>query len=49
LPRFESIIRDLPLESREASAPYAERVKRVRLQAINDLLGGGSAIKVPEE
>lgn len=49
LPRVESIIRDLPLESREASAPFAEQVKRVRLQAINDLLGGGAAIKVPEE
>jgi hypothetical protein len=47
-PRFESIIRDLPLEYREASAPFAERVRRVRLQAINDLLGGGAAIKVPD-
>ena len=48
-PRFESIIREFPLEYREASAPFTERVKRVRLQAINDLLGGGAAIKVPEE
>ena len=48
-PRFEAIIRELPLEYREACAPFAERLKRVRLQAINDVLGGGAAIKVPEE
>ncbi len=47
-PRFESIIRDLPLEYQESNAPFAERVKRIRLQAINDLLGGGAAIRVPE-
>ena len=48
-PRLEAIIRELPFDYREASTPLVEQVRKIRLQAINDLLGGGSAIRVPEE
>lgn len=48
-PRLEAIIRELPFDYREASLPLVEQVRRIRLQAINDLLGGGAAIQVPEE
>lgn len=47
-PRLESLLRDLPLAAREICLPLAEEVRKIRLHAINDLLGGGSAIKLPE-
>ena len=48
-PRLEAVIRDLPFEQRETVSRLGDEVRRIRLQALNDLLGGGSAIKVPEE
>src|SRR5262245_20348086 len=41
---LESISRALPLESREAVESQIEEVKKIRLRAINDLLGGGQVI-----
>jgi hypothetical protein len=46
--RLESIVRELPFEFREESGPLIEQIRKIRLQAINDLLGGGAAIKLPE-
>jgi hypothetical protein len=47
--RLETIMRELPFDYQESSRPLVEQVRKIRLQAINDLLGGGGAIKVPEE
>jgi hypothetical protein len=41
---LESISRALPLDSREAVESQIEEVKKIRLRAINDLLGGGQVI-----
>jgi hypothetical protein len=41
---MESVTRALPLESREAVEPQIGEVKKIRLRAINDLLGGGHVI-----
>jgi len=41
---MESVTRALPLESRDAVEPQIGEVKKIRLRAINDLLGGGQVI-----
>jgi hypothetical protein len=41
---MESVTRALPLESREAVESQIGEVKKIRLRAINDLLGGGQVI-----
>jgi hypothetical protein len=41
---LESITRALPLESREAVESQIGEVKKIRLRAINDLLGRGQVI-----
>jgi hypothetical protein len=41
---LESITRALPLESREALESQIGEVKKIRLRAINDLLGRGQVI-----
>jgi hypothetical protein len=41
---LDSVTRALPLESREAAEPRIGEVKKIRLRAINDLLGGGQVI-----
>jgi hypothetical protein len=41
---MESVTRAMPLESREAVEPQIGEVKKIRLRAINDLLGGGQVI-----
>ena len=41
---LESITRELPLESREAVESQVDEVKKIRLRAINDLLGRGQVI-----
>jgi len=41
---LESITRALPLESREAADSRIGEVKKIRLRAINDLLGSGQVI-----
>ena len=48
-PRLDAIAREMPIDYRDSAVTLLEQVKRTRLQAINDLLGGGSAIRVPEE
>ncbi|NBO63393.1 MAG: hypothetical protein EBU88_00820 [Acidobacteria bacterium] len=48
-PRLENVTRELPFDLRDPAASVADLVKRIRLRAINDLLGGGSAIRVPEQ
>jgi hypothetical protein len=42
-----SITRALPLESREAAEVQIGEVKKIRLRAINDLLGQGQVINSP--
>lgn len=41
---MESITRALPLESRDTVESQVGEVKKIRLRAINDLLGGGQVI-----
>ncbi len=42
---FEAARRELPFNYREQSDELVETLKRIRLRAINDLLGGGTIIK----
>jgi hypothetical protein len=44
---MDSITRGLPLESREAAEAQIGEVKKIRLRAINDLLGQGQVISSP--
>jgi hypothetical protein len=44
---LDSIMRALPLESREAAEVQIGEVKKIRLRAINDLLGQGQVINSP--
>jgi hypothetical protein len=44
---LDSITRALPLESREAVEVQIGEVKKIRLRAINDLLGQGQVINSP--
>jgi hypothetical protein len=44
---IDSITRALPLESREAAEVQISEVKKIRLRAINDLLGQGQVISSP--
>jgi hypothetical protein len=44
---LDSITRALPLESREAAEAQIGEVKKIRLRAINDLLGQGPVINSP--
>jgi hypothetical protein len=44
---LDSITRALPLESREAAEAQIGEVKKIRLRAINDLLGQGQVINSP--
>ena len=46
---LEALLAELPFELREESQPGVDAVRRIRLRAINDLLGGGRAITPPEE
>jgi hypothetical protein len=41
---LDSIMRALPMESREATESQIGEVKKIRLRAINDLLGQGQVI-----
>lgn len=42
---FEAVRRELPLEYRETTDPLVEDLKRIRLRALNDVIGGGTFIK----
>ena len=44
---LDSITRALPLESREAAEAQIGEVKKIRLRALNDLLGQGRVINSP--
>jgi len=44
---LEAAMRALPLESREAVETRISAIKKIRLRAINDLLGGGQVINSP--
>ena len=44
---MDSITRAMPLESREAAEVQISEVKKIRLRAINDLLGQGQVISSP--
>ncbi len=41
---LEGMMRELPFESRETVEPKIGEVKKIRLRAINDLLGAGQVI-----
>lgn len=45
LPRLEAISRELPYELHEANVERLAAVRRIRIRAIDDLLGGGEAIR----
>jgi hypothetical protein len=42
---LEAVRRELPFNYREETEPLVETLKRLRLRAINDMLGGGEIIK----
>ena len=46
---LDAVLRDLPVESREVIGPQIGEVKKVRLRAINDLLGSGQVINSSNE
>jgi len=46
---LEAATRALPLESREAVETRISAIKKIRLRAINDLLGGGQVINSSNE
>ena len=46
---LEAATQALPLESREAIESQVSEVKKIRLRAINDLLGGGRVINSSNE
>jgi hypothetical protein len=41
----EALRRDVPFNFREETNPLVETLKRIRLRAIDDMLGGGNMIK----
>jgi hypothetical protein len=43
------VLRELPVDYREMVEPKIDGVKKIRLRAINDLLGDGRTIKTSEE
>jgi hypothetical protein len=46
---LDAVMRDLPLEAREVIEPQISEVKKVRLRAINDLVGSGQVINSSNE
>lgn len=40
---FDAVMRGLPFNYRESTESAVEEIKKIRLRAINDLLGGGKA------
>jgi hypothetical protein len=45
----DAMLRQLPIDYREGAGPKIDQVKKVRLHAINDLLGDGRMIKTSDE
>lgn len=46
---LEFIAREVPFEDREPVEEKINQVKKIRLRAVNDLLGGGKTIKTSDE
>jgi hypothetical protein len=44
----DAVLNQFPVDYREAMDPKIDEVKKIRLRAVNDLLGGGSVIKTSE-
>jgi hypothetical protein len=44
----DAVVRQFPVDYRDGLEPKIDEVKKIRLRAINDLLGGGDAIKTSE-
>jgi hypothetical protein len=44
----DAVLRLFPIDYREGVEPKIEEVKKIRLRAVNDLLGGGNVIKTSE-
>jgi hypothetical protein len=44
----DTVLRQFPVDYREEVEPKIDEVKKVRLRAVNDLLGGGNVIKTSE-
>src|SRR5687767_6054290 len=45
----DSVLRQFPVDYREGSELRIDQLKKIRLRAINDLLGDGRAIKTSDE
>jgi hypothetical protein len=43
------MLRQFPIDYRETAEIKIDRVKKIRLRAINDLLGGGKVIQSSED
>jgi hypothetical protein len=41
----DAVMRQFPIDYREGVEPKIDEVKKIRLRAVNDLLGGGNIIK----
>ena len=44
----DAVLRQFPVDYREGAGPKIDQVKKIRLRAVNDLLGGGNMIKTSE-
>lgn len=44
----DAVLRQFPVDYREGVEPKIDEVKKIRLRAVNDLLGGGNIIKSSE-
>jgi hypothetical protein len=45
----DTVLRQFPVDYREGVGPKIDQVKKIRLRAVNDLLGGGQVIKTSDE
>src|SRR5262245_33388483 len=44
----DAVLRQFPVDYRDGVEPKIDQVKKIRLRAVNDLLGGGNMIKTSE-
>jgi len=44
----DAVLRQFPVDYREGVGPKIDQVKKIRLRAVDDLLGGGKMIKTSE-
>jgi hypothetical protein len=44
----DAVLRQFPVDYREGVGPKIDQVKKIRLRAVDDLLGGGNMIKTSE-